>query len=175
MSTEKQKQTEFSFPKDVRFIHDRPTTYYGEYLPKGGTTFAYYIDHNEHKIYYSIAFCNDEDLYCRKTGRDLAMARLTNLIENQVAVDKNGNVVADTICINALKELLVKEIIFKSQKIASYECIGVFREEHVQKIADSIAIKIDESLINSMTISIPAIIHAIKMHAYKEAPELNLS
>lgn len=170
----KAKQTEFSFPADVRYIHDRPTDIYYNYLPKGGRTFAYFIDHNDQKVFYAIAHCNDEDLYCRKIGRELALKRLTNLIENQVAVLENGMVVADTICVEKLKAIIIDEVVNSSKNYTAYMCSKNFREEFADKIAESIKVTMSSDFAGAISISTPVIISAIKAHADGELETVSL-
>jgi len=45
--------------------------------PKGGYTIAVY-DNMDGTLVYAISRCSDNDLFCKKTGRDVAMSRLGN-------------------------------------------------------------------------------------------------
>ena len=49
--------------------------YTNEVLQKGGLTFA--VDVHENEIYIGMAECNIKDMFCKKTGREIATSRIS--------------------------------------------------------------------------------------------------
>lgn len=64
----------------VKIIH-----HFDIYYPKdGGFTSIYYLKDN--KFFVGVSFCSRGDMFCKKTGRELAIDRLIN---NPIIVPKN--------------------------------------------------------------------------------------
>lgn len=64
----------------IKFAHIRDFDSYGIHCVTGGKTIAYTkkeID-GKTRVEYGVAFCSKEDNFCKKTGREYAMNRLTN-------------------------------------------------------------------------------------------------
>ena len=63
-----------------KFVHIRKIDEFGTLLPTGGLTVAYslvpWVGDNEYDIVFNVAMCSVKDLYCHKTGREVAVERL---------------------------------------------------------------------------------------------------
>lgn len=64
----------------IRYIHlRRPNAERTLPLSRGGLTIAYQEDEATNKIKFAVAECSDKDNFSRKTGRNIASARLRHL------------------------------------------------------------------------------------------------
>lgn len=62
---------------EVQYLHLRNRTLTGK-AARGGITFAYLVDTTDRTIKFAFAECSDKDIFCKKTGRDLATQRLVD-------------------------------------------------------------------------------------------------
>ena len=54
----------------IKYYHIRPQS------GTGGTTIAYYLDHETKTVYYNVARCGPYDNFCYRIGRKIAAGRL---------------------------------------------------------------------------------------------------
>lgn len=63
----------------VKYHHIRNWDYNNETVSNlGGLTVAYRIDNDSGVISYALAKCAENENFCRKTGREIALGRLKN-------------------------------------------------------------------------------------------------
>lgn len=96
----------FEFPLDVRWTHIRKYNESYDMMATGGYTAAYYIDHKENVVDIAIAKCHEDDLFCRKTGRDKSLDRLTRYRNGEEIISKDGKPLAYTFTIDNLNEIV---------------------------------------------------------------------
>ncbi len=162
----------FEFPLDVRWTHIRKYNESYDMMATGGYTAAYYIDHKENVVDIAIAKCHEGDLFCRKTGRDKSLDRLTRYRNGEEIISKDGKPLAYTFTIDNLNEIVINNIAVAFDQLIVNYFNYVTRSEVAQSMQSAHKIAGDPN-VGSMTfdlkineISLPFIVEQI--HSFIE-------
>lgn len=117
----------FSFPADVRFHHSRLELDDENLNPCGGSTIAYYIDHDNNRLVGALAICSTKDLFSKEIGRAYALERLTRRMNEKSVRDASDMPLAVVFDIDDLNRWVSTEVNKQVEKFYQAACNGIYK------------------------------------------------
>lgn len=120
-------QKDFSFPEDVRFHHSRLELDDETLNPRGGSTIAYYIDHDNNRLVAALSICSTKDLFSKEIGRAYAFERLTRRMNEKSVRDASDMPLAVVFDIDDLNRWVSTEVNKQVEKFYQAACNGIYK------------------------------------------------
>lgn len=117
----------FSFPADVRFHHSRLELDDENLNPRGGSTIAYYIDHDNNRLVGALAICSTKDLFSKEIGRAYSLERLTRRMNEKSVRDASDMPLAVVFDIDDLNRWVSTEVNKQVEKFYQAACNGIYK------------------------------------------------
>lgn len=95
--------------------------------PRGGSTIAYYIDHDNNRLVGALAICSTKDLFSKEIGRAYALERLTRRMNEKSVRDASDMPLAVVFDIDDLNRWVSTEVNKQVEKFYQAACNGIYK------------------------------------------------